>query len=167
MGTQVQFRPSAKWLLNSSTYLGEGANRPDSLRQQFRYFHDFYVTYDPSPKWKLAAAFDAGWEARPAGRRGHDTWQGTTLIVRRRTTRRTGVVGRLEYFRDPAGVLAATRAGGLRTLGYSLGFDYNPVPRVMLRAEAKQFRDHHAVYQEGQAFKRTNGVATVLLGLTF
>ncbi|WP_310390889.1 porin [Hymenobacter sp.] len=167
VGTQIQFRPTSKLLLNSSTFLGEGANRPDSLGQQFRYFHDFYLTYDPSPKWKIAAAFDTGWEERAAGRSGYDTWQGAALIIRRRLWSRAGVVGRAEYFRDPAGVLAATRAGGLNTVGYSLGLDYNPVPRVILRGEVKQFVDQKKVYIENKTPIRTNGAATVLLGLTF
>lgn len=167
LGWQVQFRPSAKWLLNSSTYAGEGRNLPDSLEQRRRYFHDFYVTYDPNPNWKVALAFDAGWQGRYQGRRGYDTWQGAAFIARRRTSRRTGVVGRVEYFHDPAGVLAPTRAGGLNTLGYSLGFDYVPVPRVVLRAEGKQFRDRNAVYTDNNQPRTTNGVATLLLGLTF
>ena len=167
VGTQIQFRPSSKWLLNSSTFVGEGYNQPDSVGRQMRYFHDFYLTYDPSPKWKLAAAFDAGWQARARDASGSDNWQGAALIVRRRLWERAGLVGRVEYFRDPAGVLAPTRAGGLNTLGYSLGFDYNPVPRVILRGEVKQFRDQHAVYVQDKALKRTNAAATVLLGLTF
>ena len=167
VGTQVQFRPSAKWLLNSSTFVGEGHNVPDSVDRQLRYFHDFYVTYDPSPQWKLAAAFDAGWEQRPLGGSGYNAWQGGSLIARRRTTRRTAVVGRLEYYHDPSGVLASTRAGGLATVGYSAGFDYLPVPRVILRAEVKGFRDQHSVYVERKTYQRTNGAATLLLGLTF
>ena len=166
-GTQIQFRPSSKWLLNSSTFVGEGYNQPDSVGRQLRYFHDFYVTYDPSPKWKLAAAFDAGWQAHARNAGGYDNWQGGALIVRRRLWARGGLVGRVEYFRDPAGVLAATRAGGLNTVGYSLGFDYNPVPRVILRGEVKQFRDQKEVYIESKTPRRTNGAATVLLGLTF
>jgi len=167
LGTQIQYRPSSKWLLNSSTFVGEGYNQPDSVGRQLRYFHDFYVTYDPSPKWKLAAAFDAGIQARARNAGGHDAWQGGALIVRRRTTTRTGIVGRVEYFYDPAAVLVSTRAGGLRTVGYSLGFDYVPVPRVILRAEAKQFVDQKEVYLRDKAARRANGAVTVLLGLTF
>ena len=167
LGWQVQYRPTARLLLNSSTYFGEGRNRPDSLAQLHRYFHDFYLTYDPSPKWKIAAALDAGWEDTPTGRAGYRTWQGAALIVRRRTSKRTGAVARLEFFHDPYGVLAATRAGGLRTVGYSLGFDYLPVPRVILRAEVKHFRDRDAVYEKGRALQATNTAATLLLGLTF
>lgn len=166
VGTQVQFRPSPKWLLNSSTFVGEGRNLPDSIGRQIRYFHNFYVTYDPSVKWKIAAAFDTGWEEK-FKQSGYNAWQGASLIVRRRLWERAGVVGRVEYFHDPAGVLAATRVGGLNTVGYSLGFDYLPVPRVILRAEAKQFVDQNEVYLEKKAYKRTNGAATVLLGLTF
>jgi len=166
-GTQIQFRPSAKWLLNSSTFVGEGYNQPDSVGRQLRYFHDFYVTYDPSPKWKLAGAFDAGVQARAHNAGGYDNWQGGALIVRRRLWARAGLVGRVEYFRDPAAVLAPTRAGGLNTVGYSLGFDYMPVPRVILRAEGKQFVDRNEVFALNKVPRRTNAAVTVLLGLTF
>ena len=166
VGTQVQFRPNSKWLLNSSTFVGEGRNAPDSLGRQIRYFHDFYVTYDPSKKWKLAAAFDTGWEEKHQ-QSGYNAWQGASLIVRRRLWERAGLVGRVEYFHDPAGVLAPTRVGGLNTVGYSLGFDYLPVPRVILRAEAKQFVDQNEVYLEKKTPRRTNGAATIMLGLTF
>ncbi|AMJ67771.1 porin [Hymenobacter sp. PAMC 26628] len=167
VGSQIQFRPSSKWLLNSSTFVGEGYNQPDSVGRQLRYFHDFYVTYDPSPKWKMAAAFDAGIQARAHNTGGHDAWQGGSLIVRRRLWARAGVVGRVEYFHDPAGVLAPTRAGGLNTAGYSLGFDYFPVPRVILRAEGKQFVDRNEVFALNKVPRRTNAAVTVLLGLTF
>ena len=167
LGTQIQFRPTTKLLLNSSTYAGEGRNLPDSVSRRIRYFHDFYLTYDPSPKWKIAAALDAGWEEKDNTHTDYNAWQGGALIVRRRTSKRTGVVGRLEYFHDPAGILAATRAGGLRTVGYSLGFDFLPVPRVILRAEIKQFRDREAVYEKRKALQTSNTAATLLLGLTF
>ena len=64
-------------------------------------------------------------------------------------------------------MLAPTRVGGLNTVGYSLGFDYLPVPRVILRAEAKQFVDQNGVYLEKKIPKKSNGAVTVLLGLTF
>ena len=167
VGTQVQFRPGPKWLLNSSTFVGEGRNVPDSLGVRLRYFHDFYVTYDPSKKWKIAAAFDTGWQEKLDGQGGYDNWQGGALIVRRRLWERAGLVGRAEYYHDPSGVLAATRAGGLRTSGYSLGFDYLPVPRVILRAEFKEFIDQNNAYIRDKTPKRTDAAVTTLLGLTF
>lgn len=166
IGTQVQFRPTSKWLLNSSTFLGEGRNVPDSLGIRLRYFHNFYVTYDPSKKWKIAGAFDTGWQQKLDGNGGYDNWQGGSLIVRRRLWERAGLVGRAEFYRDPSGVLAPTRFGGLHTSGYSLGFDYLPVPRIILRAEVKEFIDKNQVYLKEKSYVRTNGVATLMLGLT-
>ncbi|WP_185816973.1 porin [Hymenobacter metallilatus] len=166
LGTQVQFRPSEKWLLNSSTFVGEGRNEPDSVGRRLRYFHDFYVTGNLSEKWKLAAALDAGWEEKAQGR-GYNHWHGGALIVRRRLGHKTGVVGRAEYYHDRAGVLTSTAVGGLRTGGYSLGFDYNPVTRVILRLEGKQFRAPDAVFVQDKQLQRTNTALTGLLGLTF
>ena len=59
----------------------------------------------------------------------------------------------------------ATHAGGLRTTGYSLGFV--PVPRVILRAEVKEFVDQSNAYRKGKAYQHTNAAVTTLLGLTF
>jgi hypothetical protein len=166
IGTQIQFRPTPKVLLNSSTFIGEGRNVPDSVGVRLRYFHNFYVTYDPNKKWKIAGAFDTGWQEKLDGNGGYDAWQGGSLIVRRRLWERAGLVGRAEFYHDPSGVLAATRFGGLRTTGYSLGFDYLPVPRIILRAEVKEFIDKNQVYQKEKSFVRTNGVATLMMGLT-
>ena len=167
VGTQVQFKPDAKWLLNSSTFVGEGRNQPDSLGRRLRYFHDFYLTYNPNDRWKLAAAVDAGWEQRGQGQGGYHHWHGGSLIVRRRLGQKTGVVARAEYFHDPAGVLTSTAVGGLRTGGYSLGFDYAPVSRVILRLEGRQFRAADAVFVQDKTLRRTNAAVTALLGLTF
>ncbi|SHI69437.1 Putative beta-barrel porin-2, OmpL-like. bbp2 [Hymenobacter daecheongensis DSM 21074] len=167
VGTQVQFRPNSKWLLNSSTYLGEGRNVPDSVDQRTRYYHDFYLTFNPSEKWRLAAAVDAGWQEKADGRAGYDHWHAGSLIVRRRLGKKTGLVGRAEYFHDPAAVVASTAVGGLHTGGYSLGFDYNPVPRVILRLEGKQFRAADAVFTQRKELRATNAALTGLLGLTF
>ncbi|QKG52260.1 porin [Hymenobacter sp. BRD67] len=167
VGTQIQFRPSAKLLFNSSTFVGEGRNVPDSLGIRLRYFHDFYLTYDPSKKWKIAAAYDTGWQEKLDGKGGYDAWQGGVLIVRRRLWERAGLVGRVEYYHDPSGVLAPTRVGGLHTTGYSLGFDYLPVPRVILRAEVKEFVDRNEVYIKDKVARRTDAAATTMLGLTF
>ena len=57
--------------------------------------------------------------------------------------------------------------GGQRTTGFPPGFDYNPVPRVILDAEARQFRGRNAVHANNKAFRRTNGAITGLPGLTF
>jgi hypothetical protein len=43
LGTQIQWKPSAKLLINSSTFYGNEQPQ-DSLKRR-RYFHDFYVTY--------------------------------------------------------------------------------------------------------------------------
>ena len=137
------------------------------MGRQLRYFHDFYVTYDPSRKWKIAAAFDAGFQARAHNAGGHDAWQGGALIVRRRLWERAGLVGRVEFYHDPAGVLVPTRVGGLNTTGYSLGFDYNPVPRVILRSEIKQLAARDDIFKTKAGYQAGNTATTVLLGLTF
>lgn len=168
MGSQIQFRSSAKWLLNSSTFVGEGRNEPDSVGRRLRYFHDLYLTYDPAPKQKLAA-FDASWEEHGGSLGGYHAGPGGALIVRRRTTRLTTRrsprilprPGRRADYHPPGGRVARLGLlGRLRLLPRPARDSSGP-------ESSSQFRDREAVYERNKpAPARPSGAATVLLGLT-
>ncbi len=169
-GWQVQWKPNAKWVINSSSYAGEGPNQPDSVGRQLRYFHDFYVTFQPTEKLKLAAAFDIGTQRRLSSTR-YDAWQGAALIGNQRIGAKTAVNARIEYYRDLAHVLIPRSRlrpdAGFTTAAASIGLDYFPVPRCVVRFEGKTYRAQQAVFERHDHATRTNTVLTTLLGLTF
>ncbi len=171
LGWQVQWKPTSQWVLNSSTYAGEGPNQPDSVGRQLRYFHDFYATCQVTPGLKMAASFDFGIQQQQSPRIAYDRWHGAALIANQRLTRRTALSARLEYFHDPAHVLiAAARlnpTAPFRTGGASVGFDYLPVPRCLIRLEAKGYRAADPVFEANDQPRRTNAAITSSLGLTF
>lgn len=170
-GWQVQWKPTSRWVFNSSSYAGEGPNQPDSVGRQLRYFHDFYATYQATAKLKVAAAFDIGVQQQKRPQTAYDRWYGAALIGNLRLTPKTALNARLEYFHDPAHVLIAAAplapTARFRTGGASVGFDYFPVPRCIVRVEAKAYRSRDRVFEASGQARRTNAVVTSLLGLTF
>jgi len=166
-GTQIQFKPGARLLLNYSTFVGEGANRPEP-DTRWRHFHDVYLTWQATPALKLAAGLDVGWEQK-AHRAGHyASWQAGQLIARFQTTPTTAAVFRAEYFHDPHGVQVETVSdNNLRALGLSAGFDYAPTERALLRLEAKQYQARDAIFPTQGELWLSNTALTALLGVSF
>ena len=156
VGTQIQYKPAAGVLLNSSTFLGrEGTGR---------YFHNFYGAFDLTQKITLVAAFDVGWQAQPGGGGGYRTWYNPNLIVRYKPTGQFAVAGRVEYYHDPDNlIIAPTDRGngafvaGFQTVSPSLNVDYFPAEGVALRLEGRYFTSRNAVFTRGAGSTRTTG----------
>ncbi|WP_115374867.1 porin [Adhaeribacter pallidiroseus] len=151
IGTQIQFKPTDKILLNSSTFIGN--EKPDSVKQQ-RYFHDFYAIFQISEQFKLAAIFDIGAEKRAdSGGSGnytgntYNTWFNPTLLLHYNFTDKVGLGARAEYYHDPNNVIIASGTrNGFKTFGYSLNLDYAPVTKVLLRLEGRLLDSEDAVF---------------------
>ena len=95
LGTQLQWKPTGKLLLNSSTFYGNEQPR-DSVRRR-RFFHNLYLTYAATEKLSLAAVADAGWQQAP-GRRP-DSWQAAMLLARYQLHPRWTAAARYELYR--------------------------------------------------------------------
>ncbi|WP_354583694.1 porin [Hymenobacter sp. UYCo722] len=144
LGTQVQWRPSARWLLNSSTFYGN-EQPTDSVRRR-RYFHDFYLTYAANTRLSVLALFDIGTQQARRTAFGNDTWHTGALVLRYRLGARPGgpftAALRGEYYYAKNGVVVRD-AGPLASApdyfvrGGSLNFDYAPSRRLLVRLEGK------------------------------
>ena len=143
LSTQVQYRPSPKLTLNWSSFLG--ADRPDSLKQG-RFFNNFYAIINPSGKFGVILGFDIGSDQKPVARTGSDirvegggsyVWYSPVVIARYKTSEKSYVNGRVEYYDDKAGTLIGIP--GFQTIGYSLGYDYAILPTALFRVEGKVY----------------------------
>ncbi|OGX85101.1 porin [Hymenobacter glacialis] len=174
LGTQVQWRPSARWLLNSSTFYGN--EQPTDSGKLRRYFHDFYLTYTATARLSVLALFDIGTQqARRAGQ-GHDSWHTGALILRYRLGRQPGspftAALRGEYYFAKNGVVV--RDAGPEAAepdffvrGGSLNFDYAPSRRVLVRLEGKVLNGRNSLYFPAkQSSARTYGNLTGTIALS-
>jgi hypothetical protein len=166
VGTQIQYKPAAGILLNSSTFFGREGTR--------RYFHNFYAEFDPTDQLKVVTAFDIGWQERldPTGRRGgFDKWWNPNLIVRYQPAGHWAVTARLEYYHDPSNViipqteLEGRTVTSFRTFSPSLNLDYRPAEQVALRLEGRLYRAANPVFVRGNALVPYDALLVASLAL--
>ncbi|ALJ01716.1 porin [Rufibacter tibetensis] len=164
VGSQVQFRPTGKVLLNSSTFIGN--EKADSARQM-RFFHDLYATFLVLPRVKVAAVFDLGAEKR-LGSEGFAVWHSAALLLHYGLSSRVALAARAEYYSDRAGVIIPTGSPhGFRTAGYSLGLDYAPAAKALLRVEGRLLDSRDGVFLRGTRPVRQSAAITSSLAVCF
>lgn len=148
IGTQVQFKPNAKWLFNSSTFIGN--EKPDTVAKQVRFFHNFYTTYTVTPKLNVALLFDIGTE-------GVKTWYGTALLLQYTAVEKFRIGLRLENYKDKNGVMIpVSQPGGFNVMGFSLNTDFIPVKNIAFRAEARYLHAANKLFDKNGITKRDN-----------
>ena len=161
IATQVQFKPAANIVFNSSTYLGN--DKPDSAKQ-YRYFHDFYILWDISPRLKSGLVYDVGIEQKFPGSKSYtSSWYNYSLIMRYLLLSKLAMAARAEYYHDPTEIIVKTHTpDGFQTMGYSINLDYIPEKNFLLRLEAKYYKSQDKIYEFGNSGLTNNN--TTLTG---
>jgi hypothetical protein len=169
LGTQIQWKPTDKLLVNSSTFYGNEQPQ-DSLKRR-RYFHDFYITYAATERLNLALVFDVG-KQQGEGRRGYDTWHTGSAFVKYKLADKFSTTLRGEYYNADRGVIISSimpTALDARFLagGTSLNLDYLPTPNVAFRVEGRYLRAQSAIFQHDNGASRNYGNLTTSVALSF
>lgn len=157
-GTQIQFKPSDKVLLNYSTFIG--TDKPDSARLM-RYYHNIYGVFNLGDKLGLTLGFDIGMEEKSPSDGGTNTWYAPIGILKYSFNEKWAIAGRLEYYNDKNGVIISTGTpNGFQTIGYSINLDYAAAKNVLLRLEARNLSSRDEVFvKQSQAVKSDASVA--------
>ncbi|RSK40995.1 porin [Hymenobacter perfusus] len=142
VGTQIQWKPTDKLLINSSTFYGNEQPQ-DSVRRR-RYFHDFYVSYAATDRLSLALVFDVGKQESEQRGSEADTWHTGAVFVRYKLADKWTAAARAEYYNADRGVLISTispvaAATDFKVQAASLNLDYAPTSNVTVRVEGRTF----------------------------
>lgn len=169
LGTQLQWRPSAKLLINSSTFYGNEQPQ-DSLKRR-RYYHDFYVTYAATDRLSLAGVFDVG-KQQSAGHHGYDTWHAGSAFVKYKLSDHFSTTLRGEYYNADRGVIINSISPALtdarfKAGGTSLNIDYLPTANVAFRVEGRYLRAQEAVFQHDNGDSQNYSNVTTSVALSF
>ncbi len=162
-GTQIQFSPNDKVLLNSSTFIG--SDSPDAQRQM-RYFHNFYGIFQLSDRWELTAAFDAGWEQVAPERSDYYTWYSSVLLLRYAATQKLSVAGRAEVYSDEEGVIMGINS--FNVTGFSMNLDYAITPNALFRLEGRLLTSDNDIFQkDSNRFSKNNTCISAAIAVDF
>ena len=171
VGTQIQWQPTGKLLLNSSTFYGN--EQPQALVSRRRYFHDFYVRYAATRRLSLAVVFDVG-KQQPAGRRARlDTWHTGAAFVRYQLADQWWVAGRYEYYHAQRGVFIRSISPAptdplFYVQGGSVNFDYAPTAHVLCRVEGRLLHSRDPLFpNDAGQLTRPYGNVTSSIALSF
>ncbi len=164
-GTQVQYKPSDKVLLNYSTFIG--TDKPDTARQ-LRIFHNVYGIFNITDKTGLTIGFDIGTEEKPNGLNGSSTWFSPVVILKQAINANWGIAARTEYYNDKNDVIIPTAtSNGFQTMGYSLNIDYTPVTNIAVRIEGRLLNSKDKIFTKANSATNTNSFITGSLAVSF
>ena len=143
-GFQASYKPSPKLMLNYSNFIGSA--RPDSLHS-FRHFHNFYLLWEPITNFGITAGLDIGFEN--VLNQEFNTWYSPVVILKQRTSKKTSVSLRGEYYNDGNELIIETATpNGFRTIGFSSNFDYEINNRAKWRFEGKMYHSRDKIFSD-------------------
>lgn len=163
-GTQVQYKPSGKVLLDYSNFIG--TDKPDSIRA-IRTYHNLYGQFGLSDKLLLTLGLDLGTE-EDIQNGGTNTWISPVGILKYSLNEKWTMAARGEYYEDKNGVIIFTgTSNGFKTSGFSLNIDYAPAPNVLARIEGRYLHSKDAVFTKGGAMSQNNTFVTGSIAVSF
>lgn len=138
IGTQIQFRPDKKWLINVSHFMGN--EKPDSLEKAFRFFQNLYITYAAGSRFNAAILFDWGTEIK-------NNWYGAGILLQYLPASKIRFGFRAEKYKDAKGVIIPLQqAGGFHVNGFSLNADFIPLPSISFRVEGRYLQAANSLF---------------------
>lgn len=139
---QATYKPTSKLTFNYSNFIG--TDKPDSLNS-FRHFHNFYLQFEPTSKFGIIAGFDIGFEKTLNNK--FDNWYSPVIILKQKTSKKTMVALRAEYYFDLKEIIIATgTANGFQTFGLSSNFDYEISDKIKFRIEGKLYNSKDKIF---------------------
>ena len=164
-GTQIQYKPSDKFLLNYSTFIG--TDKPDSARLS-RLFHNIYGIFNVTDKFGITAGFDIGTEEKFPGSDDKNTWYSPVLILKYAFHNKWAIAVRGEYYSDEDGVVIATGTlNGFKTTGFSLNIDYSPMKNFVVRLEARNLSSKDEIFIKPSGITNNNTFITSSIAVSF
>ncbi len=164
-GTQVQYKPSDKFLLNYSTFIG--TDKPDSARL-IRVLNNVYGIFSITDELGLTLGVDIGTEEKNISGNGLNTWYSPIGILKYNISEHWAVAARVEYYNDASGVIIATGTpNGFQTIGYSLNVDYSPAKNVLVRLEARQWNSKDEIFIKNTEAVKYNTFVTGSIAVRF
>lgn len=144
-GTQVNYHPTHKLILNWSTFIG--TDDPDTTRR-IRYFNNFYGQFQFTDKFDFIAGVDVGIQQKSKGDSAYDVWFVPTLIGRYSINPTWKLAARAEYYQDETGIIIPTgTTHGFQTTGLSLNIDYSPTQYIMCRFEGRWLNSKDPIFE--------------------
>lgn len=164
-GLQLTWKPSADIAFNYSNYLGtEGA---DSVGVR-RFYHDFYTVIQLTSRFGITSGLDYGTQQKSKTDKRLNYILSPVFIARYQLYKQWAVAGRVEYYKDPNGMIISTGTpNGFKTTGYSANIDYAPFPNAVIRLEGKILSSKDPIFIKDGNTVAANQLITTSIAVSF
>ena len=162
VGLQINHKPTNKLTLNYSNFVGN--TRVDG-RNALRIFHNLYAIYEASANLSLIMGFDIGRQKTPDAKKA--LWYTPVVISKINLTDKSKIAGRLEFYSDQQqAIISTSTPNGYQTFGASINYDHQISPKVLCRAELKNYNSKDPIFQYEQRIKhQTTGTMALIVKL--
>ena len=140
LGTQLEYRPNNKWLLNFNTYFGNETTA-DTPNLSNRYFVDAYCIYNPNGMFSMTACSYFGRQTYSDTKTNAANWWQANWTGRLRLGSAHFMAVRAEYFNDTSGIVIRniTKAPSFRAGSLGICYSYKFQQNGMFRIEYRHF----------------------------
>lgn len=142
LGTQVEYRPSKKVLINWNTYFGLDSAYEMNGKSGNRFFSDIYLIYKSGKKIDITSCVYLGTQKIERSRHYYGYWQQANVIVAYHLNTKNSLAARLEYFKDKSEVFGPN----LNMVGTGLCYSHKFFNNALLRFDFRQLRNEDHVY---------------------
>jgi hypothetical protein len=163
-GSQIQFKPNAKWLLNWSTFVG--TDTPDSTRLM-RYFSNFYTQFKPNDKLNFTLGWDLGVQKSAPNTNSYAYWTNLTLIAQYQIAQKWKTAWRVEVFSDIDGLIVPNSWPNTNFSGFSWNLDYQPMQNLQIRWENRVTKSTSHLFHPQPVSSEINFISVISLALKF
>ena len=156
IGTQIEYRPNDKILVNWNTYFGDEYSI-DNPNYGNRYFTDVYFIYNANKRLTLSSCLYAGIQERYNGINDKKNigWGQFNFIGKYNISNSFSISGRIERFIDPQSIMVLPNTGikGFNTSSIALCTNYSINKHFLWRTEFRMFSSKKPVFED------QNGIA--------
>lgn len=163
-GHQLLYKPSKNITVNSSSFAG--SDKPDSMRQM-RYFHNFFIQWQPSNALSITAGVDAGAEQLQKHSKRFNSWYTPVVIAKLLLNHKYSIAARAEYYADKRSVITAASGSGLQAFSASFNFDYTINSYFVWRTELRTFASQKPVFEAGSKSVKNSSFITSAIAVSF
>lgn len=148
LGTQLEFRPDGKNLINWNTYFGD--ERSDTRpNDRLRAFSDVYWIHKSGKNWEFTSCLYGGFQNNLFQTFNSKVfWWQANFIARYSFTEKISLSGRWEYFSDPNALMVETPnpRAEFNTFSIGLCLNFSPAPNLLFRLEGRYFYGEEEIF---------------------
>ncbi len=161
LGTQIEYRPNKKLLINWDTYIGDESS---SVNPEFRtrYFSDIYAIFNPEGKVSMTSCVYFGYQEKKdtLNQQSFSPWWQANVQAKLRLSGKSSLSARIEYFEDPESVQISSITGvkGFRSYSSGLCYNFKVNNNAVFRLESRYFFSDEKVFLDRKRNPVDNGL---------